>query len=457
MEPFHYHVYVCNQVKPEGVPCCCTRGAEKVIEALRREVVARDLATVVQITTCGSLGLCHWGPNMVVYPEGIWYSGVTVEDVPEIVREHFKNGKPVTRLVQGDREAVRTEINTNKAAMMAALKARDAAGILPDDFMADVRSFQKSRMLLTAVELDIFTAVGEGGGAAEVAGKIDADARATEMLLNALTAAGLLLKEGAIFRNGPVARRYLAAGSSDDSRASLMHSVHLWKRWDTLTECVKKGTSVTYTQMTERDDAWVEAFIAAMHKSASFRAGQVVRAVGAGDITRLLDVGGGSGAYSIAFAQANDALHAEIFDLPKVAPIAQRHIDQAGVSDRVTTRVGDLHTDKFGVGYDGVLISAIYHMNSPEENRDMTAKAFEALSPGGRIIIQDFILDPDKTSPFTGALFALNMLVATPQGSSYSVEEYSQWLGEAGFEEIRHVPLMGPTSLMTARRPDPTS
>jgi (2Fe-2S) ferredoxin len=93
MEPFRYHAYVCDQKKPDGLPCCSARGAGAVIEALRREVAARGLGDTVQITTCGSLGLCQRGPNLVVYPEGIWYSGVTPADVPELVSEHFTNGR----------------------------------------------------------------------------------------------------------------------------------------------------------------------------------------------------------------------------------------------------------------------------------------------------------------------------------------------------------------------------
>jgi NADH:ubiquinone oxidoreductase subunit E len=85
MEPFHYHVYVCNQVKPEGIPSCSAHGSEKIIDRLRQEVAKQGLGDSVQITTCGSIGLCDRGPNMIVYPDGIWYSGVAPDDVSEIV------------------------------------------------------------------------------------------------------------------------------------------------------------------------------------------------------------------------------------------------------------------------------------------------------------------------------------------------------------------------------------
>ncbi|HQL23880.1 MAG TPA: methyltransferase [candidate division Zixibacteria bacterium] len=454
MEAFKYHVYICNQEKPEGVPCCRARGGEKLIDALRREVAAQGLGDDVHITTCGSLGLCAWGPNMIVYSEGVWYTGVGAEDVPEIVREHFGRGRPVERLARRDAAAVRAEIETNRAKMLAGLKARDAAGVLPDELMADFRGFQTSRMLLTAVELDLFTAVGGSASAGEIAARLEVDERGAEQLLDALTAYGLLEKHGRRYANSAAARRYLAAGGPDDSRLSLLHLVGLWNRWHTLTECIRKGTSVTYTEAKDRDPGWTEAFIAAMHKNAALRADQVVGVLGVAGFERMLDVGGGSGAYAISFAKANPRLRAEVFDLEPVTAIARRHIDRAGLAERVTTRVGDLHTTEFGSPFDLVFISAICHMNSPEENRQLCHKAFAALRPGGTVAIQDFILNADKTGPFTAALFSLNMLVGTPAGASYSISEYTEWLTGAGFADLRVVALPGPTGLVVACRPE---
>jgi predicted O-methyltransferase YrrM len=169
-------------------------------------------------------------------------------------------------------------------------------------------------------------------------------------------------------------------------------------------------------------------------------------------VERLLDLGGGSGAYSIAFARALPELRAEILDRPGVVPIARRHIEEAGLGERVKVRVGDLRDDRYGSDYDLLFMSAICHMNSPEENLAMFRKAFEALSPSGRVVIQDFILNADKTGPRTGALFALNMLVGTRAGSSYSIEEYGDWLRSVGFQEVQQIRLPGPTDLLVAQR-----
>jgi (2Fe-2S) ferredoxin/ubiquinone/menaquinone biosynthesis C-methylase UbiE len=418
-----------------------------MIEELRREVVAQGLANDVQITTCGSLGLCERGPNMVVYPEGVWYSGVRAEDVRELVDSHFRQGRPLSRLVNTDRAALATEVCANRDRYLASVRARDAAGVMPDELAQSIRGFQESRVILTALELDLFTAIQSGATAAQAAAAAGTEARATEMLLHALASLDLVRKQGAVFHNAPVAARFLAAGSPDSARMAMLHTARLWHRWSGLTECVRTGTAAP----DERSMESTEAFIAAMHNNARQRAAQLAQAVAAG-ANRMLDVGGGSGAYAIAFAQANAKLHVEVFDQPAVLAIAARHIREAGLEERVTTRVGDLCADEFGGGYDLVLISAICHMLGEEENRDLLARVHRALVEGGRVAIQDFLLRADKTGPRAGALFSLNMLVNTRGGASYSEEEYTGWLREAGFGEVRRISLAGPAGVLVGRR-----
>jgi predicted O-methyltransferase YrrM len=189
-----------------------------------------------------------------------------------------------------------------------------------------------------------------------------------------------------------------------------------------------------------------------MHRNAALRAPLVVKAVPAEGAKRLLDVGGGSGAYAIAFARANPALQAVVFDLATVVPIAAQQIAEAGLGDRVATRVGDLRTEALGSGYDLLLLSAICHMLDADENRDLLRRAFQALIPGGRLVIQDHVMTADKTSPRAGALFAINMLVGTAAGATYSEDEYTRWLRLAGFTSVRRISLAGPNDLLVAQR-----
>ncbi len=456
MQPFRYHVLACEQRKPDGLPCCNARSAAEVVERLRKELAARGLLDEVQVTVTGSLGLCERGPNWVIYPDGVWYSGITPADVPQIVTEHFQRGKPVERLQNLDVGAVKAEAIENRNRMLAALKARDAAGVLPDEFMEMVRGYQASRVVLSALELDVFSEVArsdEQATAATLAKTMGTEQRGTEVMLNALVALSLLTKNGDVYANAPLAKRYLAFGSPDDARDALKHNLSLWTTWSSLTERLRTGKPAVFETMAERSQQdWTIPFIAAMHRNAAMRAPLVVRSVGAAGVNRLLDVGGGSGAYSIAFAQAHSALSADIFDLPTVLPIAERHVIDAGLSARIKTRAGDLTKDDFGTGYDLILMSAICHMLGPDENRDLLRRAQAALVPGGRIVIQDHVMNDAGTAPRAGALFAINMLVGTPNGSSFSAAQYRQWLEEVGFNNVRHLPLPGPNDLIIASK-----
>ncbi len=269
------------------------------------------------------------------------------------------------------------------------------------------------------------------------------------MLLNALVGLNLLEKRDGIYTNAPVAARFLVAGTPDSARSAQLHMANMWRRWSNLTDAVRTGTAVE----TGRDHDWVNSFIAAMDHNARGRARAVAQAVELNGEKRMLDLGGGSGAYSIAFVKASPALQAEIVDLPEVVPIAQQYIRQAGLSDRIRTRAGDMLSAPLEPAkYDLVLLAAICHMFSPEENQQLLDRAYAALAPHGRLVISDFILEPEKTGSRFGTLFALNMLVGTRAGSSYSESEYQEWLKAAGFGESKRICMPGPANLMVATK-----
>ena len=456
-QPFRAHVLVCTQEKPDRTPCCATVGGSKVFEMLQAEIGRAGLSSDVLVTSCGCLGLCERGPNVIVYPEGRWHTRLQPADVPAFVRDHLLGGRERAEREDPDPATIRTEVNEHRAKYQRMMAARGAAGVLPADLDALVRAFQPSRAVLTAIELDAFTAVSQGGDAgataAQVASRTSTSQRGMEVLLNALVSLGLLLKKDGRFRNAPTADAFLRADAQHDARAALMHTVQLWDRWGTLTECVREGAPAAHRDMAERGADWTEPFIAAMHRNATLRAPVVVGALDLTSVRRVLDVGGGSGAYAAAFARAKKDLTATVFDLPSVTPLTRRYLDASGVGDRVDTVNGDLRTDSYGDGFDLVLTSAICHMLGPDENVELFRKVRAALVPGGRIVVHDFVLDADKAGPRSGALFALNMLVGTVQGRSYSAEEYCSYLAQAGFQDARMVPLAGPTDLVVAVRP----
>jgi (2Fe-2S) ferredoxin/predicted O-methyltransferase YrrM len=446
MEPFRFHLFVCTQQKPEGVPCCPASGSFAVLGALDREIQARGLNNGVQLTTCGCMGLCDEGPVMVVYPAGVWYRRVQPSDVTEIVNTHLRDGQPVDRLVWNDAPAMKAMAVEHGEKFREAMAAREKAGVLPDRLDQMIRGYMPSRCILTALELDIFAAVGEGGNAERIGTKIHANARAAGMLLNALVALGLLSKSGDDYKNTPESARFFVQGSKDNHRNGLLHTANIWQRWSTLTDAVRIGTRLR----TSRDDnpEWTRNFIAGMQRNAKDRAPLLVKALGTAGIRRILDLGGGSGAYSIAFAKACPDAHCEILDIPEVVPLTAEYVSQAGVSAQVRLRPGDMLRDDFGSGYDIIMLNAICHMFSEEQNRDIFRRAHQALAPKGRLVVQDFILNPDKTGPQQAALFSLNMLVNTDAGASYSEVEYTHWMKAADFSEVCRINLPGPSSLI---------
>ena len=446
MEPFRFHLFVCTQQKPEGVPSCPASGSFAVLGALDREIQARGLNNGVQLTTCGCMGLCDEGPVMVVYPAGVWYRRVQPSDVTEIVNTHLRDGQPVDRLIWNDAPAMKAMAVEHGEKYREAMAAREKAGVLPDRLDQMIRGFMSSRCLLTALELDIFTAVGEGGNAEQIGTKIHANARAAGMLLNALVGLGLLSKSGDDYKNTPESARFFVQGSKDNHRNGLLHIANIWHRWSTLTDAVRSGTRVP----TSRDDnpEWTRNFIAGMQRNAKDRAPLVVKALGTAGIRRILDLGGGSGAYSIAFAKACPDAQCEILDIPEVVPLTAEYVSQAGVSAQVSLRPGDMLRDDFGSGYDIIMLNAICHMFSEQQNRDIFRRAHQALAPKGRLVVQDFILNPERTGPQHAALFSLNMLVNTDAGASYSEVEYTHWMKAADFSEVCRINLPGPSSLI---------
>jgi len=449
MEPFRFHLFVCTQQKPEGVPSCPANGSITVLNALDREIQASGFGGDVQLTTCGCMGLCDEGPVMVVYPEGVWYRHVQMSDIPEIVNQHLLYGKPVGRLVWNDASAMQAMAIEHGEHFRHAMAARDKAGTLPDRLNEMIRGYMPSRCILTALELDIFTAVGGGANAEQIGTRVHAHARAVGVLLNALVALGLLSKTGDEYRNTSESSRFFVEGSKDNHRDGLLHTANIWHSWSTLTEVVHGGTRVAIDRSNAPE--WTVNFIAGMQRNSRDRAPLVVKALGTDGVRRILDLGGGSGAYSIAFAKASPDVRCEILDLPEVVPLTSEYVSRAGVSAQVSLRAGDMLRGDFGSGYDVVMLNAICHMFSEEQNRDMFRRARKALAPNGRLVVQDFILNPDKTGPLQAALFSVNMLVGTDAGASYSEVEYTSWMKAAGFTKVSRIKLPGPSDLIVGR------
>jgi ubiquinone/menaquinone biosynthesis C-methylase UbiE len=189
-----------------------------------------------------------------------------------------------------------------------------------------------------------------------------------------------------------------------------------------------------------------------MHDRASKQAPTVVAQLDLSGALRVLDVGGGSGTYAMAFARARQEISATVFDLPNVVPLTKAHVEEERLSDRVSIVSGDYLTDDLGTDFDLVFLSAIVHSNSIEQNRLLIQKCARALRPGGQVIVLDFIMDEDRTRPAQGALFALNMLVGTESGDTYTEVEVRAWMDEAGLSGVTRRETAFGTSLIVGKK-----
>jgi SAM-dependent methyltransferase len=304
--------------------------------------------------------------------------------------------------------------------------------------MGEVVGFWRSRIILTAAELDLFTRLDESPStAAGLASRTGCDQRALERLLNGLTALGLLEKEGGLFRPSPQGR-ILSSGHPESVLAAVLHFNDLWRKWSRLTEVVRTGKPVERVGG-EEGEAHRRDFIAAMHVIGRDLSMEVARAYDAGRFRRLLDIGGASGTYTIAFLRENPQMKAVLFDLAPVIPMARERIETEGLADRVTLVAGDFSRDELPPGCDLALLSAVIHQNSPAQNLDLFRKVYRALNKGGSILIRDDIMDESGTKPAAGALFALNMLLNTRGGGSYALGEVREALEKAGFTRVEQV------------------
>ncbi len=297
-------------------------------------------------------------------------------------------------------------------------------------------SFQESRIILTAFELDTFTHIDRSGSTAgQIADTLHLDLHACERLMNALVSLQLLSKKNGLFFNTPGSIKFLTK-NSPDYMGGLAHTNHLWNTWSNLTQVVKTGIAAHPAEINDRGDNWLDAFITAMHERAKKQAPGQLAGLDLTGIRSVLDVGGGSGAFAMEFVNRNPEIQAAVFDLPNVVPITRKFIEHEGFSGKIKTFTGDYTHDELPGGFDLVFLSAIIHSNSLETNAELIRKCFKAANKNGKIVIQDWIMNNDRTQPVSGAIFAINMLVGTPEGDCFTEDEVNEMLTSAGFTNI---------------------
>ncbi|MBN1492401.1 MAG: methyltransferase domain-containing protein [Phycisphaerae bacterium] len=298
-------------------------------------------------------------------------------------------------------------------------------------------SFQPACVLAAGADWDVFTRLHAAPTTADAfAGTLATDPRATRVLLDALVALELLTKQEGVYSVPADVAACLTASAAGSVLPMVLHRANCMRRWAQLSTVVQRGGPADLAPSVRGEAADRAAFIGAMHTVSGPVANSLVAAVCPAGLRHVLDVGGASGTWTMAFLHAAPEARATIFDLPPVIPMARQRMLDAGLAERVTFVPGDFYVDALPAGADAVWLSAIAHQNSREQNRALFAKAHVALEPRGVLLIRDIVMDGSRTSPTAGAMFAVNMLVGTEAGGTYTFGEYREDLMAAGFEAI---------------------
>jgi SAM-dependent methyltransferase len=309
-------------------------------------------------------------------------------------------------------------------------------------------------VLAAAAELDVFSAL-KGGplGATQVARERGLDPRGARILLDALASLGYLTKEGDLYSVPAGVAASLGGHGSGSVLWMARHQANCLRRWALLSQVVKTGRPADRTPSVRGEDEDSASFIGAMDDISAPVADGVIAALRPVHFEHLLDVGGASGTWTAAFLRREPRARATIFDLPHVIPLAERRLAAAGILDRVRLVPGDFSSDPLPPGADLAWVSAIVHQNSRVENRRLFRSVRDALAPGGAIAVRDMVMDPSRTTPVAGALFAVNMLVGTEGGDTFTFEEMREDLESSGFREVQLVRRdPGMHSIVLARR-----
>ena len=319
----------------------------------------------------------------------------------------------------------------------------------PEAIFRIATGFMAAKHLFAANQLGIFEALADAPATLDaLAARCGLTTRATRISADAMTALGLLEREGDAYRNGPVAATFLSGRTPADLRPLL----RFWDKvsyptWENLSSVLSTGTSQDLSKVSGEIQELAQAGIAAA-TAGPLRA--LVTTLDLSDRRRLLDIGGGNGSWSIGLAGANPHLRATVLDLPTVTPIATQMIGKAGLADRVTARAGKALRDQLPTGHDVCLVANLIHYFGPEDNRTLLANARAAVEPGGRLLIADFWTDRTHTQPLMAALMAGEFAAHEKHGDVYSVEEGQAWMAETGWRFTSHQPLVGPFSLVVA-------
>lgn len=327
-----------------------------------------------------------------------------------------------------------------------------------ETFRAALAAYRLPRVIVTALELDLFTAMATRAWSVErLAKALDASQRGLDILCRNLAMCGLLTKRGNVYRNTPFAATILNAKHPKYRGAYVELLKSQWTDWSQLTQTVRSGRPLGHNE--PDSPTYRRQFTWAMHHRSLDVSTRVAAQLDLGQAGTLLDLGGGPGTYAMAFLARFPKLKATICDRAAALDVAKEIAATHKARKRLSYLPLNFMEEVLPGQYDVVWYSNVLHIYSPEENQALFRRVRSVLSPGGRLIIQDaFLHDPEGLYPEEASLFAVSMLLFTERGNTYSLRETTEWLRTAGFAKVRPVRMQKETEdwdggLLEAVRP----
>lgn len=306
-----------------------------------------------------------------------------------------------------------------------------------EEFCDAVAAYRLPRILLAGLELDLFTTVGERTWTiAELARELKVSERGLGILCRNLAMAGLLVKKGTTYRNARLAATALNANHPAYRGGYLDLVKSHWTDWYRLLESVRSGLPIDH-EVPDTPD-YRRRFTWAMHHRTLETAPAIAGEVNLCHARTLLDLGGGPGTYALAFLAKNPRLRATVCDREAALEVAREIAATHRAGARLSYLALDFTKEAIPGTYDVIWYSNVLHIYSPEDNQAVFRRALGALTPGGRLIIQDaFLHDREGLYPAEASLFAVSMLLFTDGGNTYTATETAKWLRSAGFTRVR--------------------
>jgi hypothetical protein len=333
----------------------------------------------------------------------------------------------------------------------------------PSAILQAAFSFWSSKVLLTAVEFELFTKLGDRQlTGAELGNELQLHPRAIADFFDALVAMKFLGREGdgpaSKYFNTPEGSLFLDAKSPRYIGGILvMLNARLFKFWHDLPEALRTGkpqNEIKHGQKGLFEELYsdlprLEQFMGAMTGMSRINFEAFADKFDFSRFRTLCDVGGATGLLCLEAAKRHSHLHCISFDLPPVEPIAKKHIAAAGLEDRVTTAAGDFFQNPLPKA-DVITMGMILHDWNLEKKMHLIRAAYEALPPGGALVAIEALIDDSRRENLQGLLMSLNMLIEFGDAFDYSGADFRKWCSEAGFQRFEVIPLAGPSSAAVA-------